>query len=43
MILVLHMPDPVVIARERLGAAADALLAEGESLSFDAAVALATE
>ncbi len=42
MILVLHLPDPVVIARERLGEAADALVAEGEALSYDAAIELAT-
>ncbi len=42
MILVLHLPDPVVVARERLGDAADALVAEGEALSYEAAIELAT-
>jgi predicted ATPase/class 3 adenylate cyclase len=42
MILVLHLPDPVAVARERLGDAADALVAEGEALSFGAAIELAT-
>lgn len=41
MILVLHLPDPVAVARERLGYAADALLAEGDALSYDAAIELA--
>jgi len=41
MIQVLHMPDPVAVARERLGGAADALLAEGAELTVDEAVALA--
>jgi len=42
MILVLHLPDPVMVARERLGDAADALLAEGDALSYDAAIEFAT-
>jgi hypothetical protein len=42
MILVLHLPDPVVVARERLGDAADALVAEGEALSYEAAIELAS-
>ena len=41
MILVLHLPDPVAVARERLGAAADPLVAEGAALTFDEALALA--
>lgn len=42
MILVLHLPDPVAVARERLGDAADAPLTEGEALPLDAAIELAT-
>jgi predicted ATPase/class 3 adenylate cyclase len=41
MIEVLHMPDPVVAVRGRLGPAAEPLLEEGRLLSLDAAVALA--
>jgi predicted ATPase/class 3 adenylate cyclase len=41
MVEVLHLPDPVSTVRERLGADAEPLLAEGEALSMDEAVALA--
>jgi predicted ATPase/class 3 adenylate cyclase len=41
MIEVLHMPDPVASVRERMGAAAEPFLAEGETLSLEDAVALA--
>ena len=41
MIEVLHMADPVETARDRLGPRAEPLLAEGELLSMDEAVALA--
>jgi predicted ATPase len=41
MIEVLHMDDPVESVREQLGPAAEPLLAEGEALSIDEAVALA--
>ncbi|HEX7950661.1 MAG TPA: adenylate/guanylate cyclase domain-containing protein [Candidatus Limnocylindrales bacterium] len=43
MILVLHLPDPVAVARERMGEAADAAIAAGDALTFDEAVALASE
>ena len=42
MINVLHLPDPVVVARERMGEAADAAIAAGDALSFDEAIALAS-
>lgn len=42
MILVLHLPDPVAMARERLGDAADPLLAEGDALPYAAAIELAS-
>ena len=41
MVEVLHLPDPVASVRERLGADADALIAAGEAMSIDDAVALA--
>jgi hypothetical protein len=41
MIEVLHMPDPVALIRERLGPAAEPLLARGEAMSIEEAVALA--
>jgi len=42
MLEVLHMADPAETARHRLGMSAEPLLAEGELLSMDEAVALAT-
>ena len=42
MIEVLHMPDPVEAVRQRLGPAAEPLLAEGGALSVEEAVALAS-
>jgi tetratricopeptide (TPR) repeat protein len=41
MLEVLHMADPAETARDRLGTSAEPLLAEGELLSMDEAVALA--
>ena len=41
MLEVLHMADPAETARDRLGTRAEPLLAEGELLSMDEAVALA--
>lgn len=38
---VIHVPDPADVARERLGEAAEALIAEGEALSIDEALAIA--
>lgn len=39
---ILHLPDPVTAARDRLGTDADALIAEGEALSVEEAVDLAS-
>ncbi len=41
MVEVLHLPDPVAGVRDRMGAAAEPLLAEGEAMSIEEAVALA--
>jgi len=38
---VLHVPDPVELARERLGDRADLLLAEGRAMTFEAALEMA--
>jgi hypothetical protein len=42
MLEVLHMADPAETVRDRLGPSAEPLIAEGELLSMDEAVALAT-
>ena len=41
MINVLHLPDPELVARERMGDAAGASLAAGDALTFAEAIALA--
>jgi hypothetical protein len=41
MVEVLHLPDPVASVRDRLGADADPLIAAGEAMSIEEAVALA--
>ncbi|MFL5649699.1 MAG: hypothetical protein ACJ777_00295, partial [Chloroflexota bacterium] len=38
---VLHLPDPAVLVRERLGERADTYLAEGRAMSLEDAVVLA--
>ncbi len=40
---ILHVQDPVTLVRARLGDAADAFLDEGRAMSFDDALALASE
>ena len=38
---ILHIPDPTVLVRKRLGEGADAYFAEGRAMSFDDAIVLA--
>ena len=43
LVEVLHMPDPVAVARETLGPAAEALLTEGAALTTEQAVEMALQ